>query len=205
LVIEDHEPTLRAMAREVREPFRPVPCEDLAAARKALALLRTRPAGVIVDVRLPDGSGLDLLREIRARYPEVSALVVTGKADADIINTTHLLDAAFAVKPDTLENLRAFLQRLAGPAQPSLRQSIRSFIHAYGLTPREADVLCLLAQGETRAGLARKLGVRESSVKTHLKHILRKTGDADVGELIARLLRAANGDPNERPPRAVND
>jgi DNA-binding NarL/FixJ family response regulator len=193
LVIEDHAPTLRAMAREVRGAFRAVPCADLAAARRAIAQLRTRPVGVIVDVRLPDGSGLDLLREIREQFPGIGALVVTGSADADIINRSHLLDAAFAVKPHTLANLRKFLQELDTPSPP-LVATIDRFIQSYDLTPREHDVLKLLAVGETRARLARKLGIRESSVKTHLKHILRKTGDADVGELIARLLRAVNAD-----------
>ena len=94
----------------------------------------------------------------------------------------------------------------ATPEPPPLEETIRKFIDAYHLTPRESDVLTLLALGEPRSGLARKLGVEESSVKTHLKHMLRKTGDADVGELVARLLRAANGDADAHPaPRPSND
>jgi DNA-binding NarL/FixJ family response regulator len=203
LVVEDDAPTLRAMVREVRGRFRPVPCRTLADAHKEMARLGTAPAGVIVDVRLPDGSGLDLLSEIKKRYPGIGALVLTGKATPEIINRSHLLDAGFAVKPDAFANLRAFLKRLAKPPEPEpepepepqpLADAVKAFIEEYALTKREADLVVLLAQGEPRAELADSLHVGEGTVKTHIKHILKKTGDRDVGELLARILRGANGD-----------
>jgi len=192
LVIEDHAPTLRAMVREIRGRFRPVPCRTIAGARRAVEQLRDAPAGVIVDVRLPDGNGLDLLSEIRELYPDahVGALVVTGKADPEIINRSHLLDAGFAVKPDTLDNLRAFLDRIAaGRPRVPLEGAVERFVAEYALTPREADVVAALAHGQRRTDLADELGVDEGTVKSHIKHILKKTGDADTGELLARLLR----------------
>jgi DNA-binding NarL/FixJ family response regulator len=186
------------MVREVRGRFRPVPCRTLADAHLALERLDGAPAGVIVDVRLPDGSGLDLLSEIRKLFPDISALVLTGKPDPDIINRSHLLDAGFAVKPDALDNLRAFLRRLAQPPvpakQPPLGDAVKSFVDEYGLTKREGDLVALLAQGEPRTELAEGLHVGEGTVKTHIKHILKKTGDRDVGELLARLLRGATSD-----------
>lgn len=183
------------MVREVRGSLRAVPCRTLAGARDAMDQLGTRPAGVIIDVRLPDGSGLDLVSEIRERFPEIRVLVVTGRADPDVINRSHLLDAAFALKPHTIENLRAFLRRLAAPrpGRAPLHATIDGLVVRYSLTPRETDILTALAMGEPRATLARTLGLGEESVKTHIKHILRKTRDRDVGELLARLLRTAAG------------
>ena len=194
LVVEDDAPTLRAMVREVRGRFRPVPCRTLADAQQAIEKLGTAPAGVIVDVRLPDGSGLDLLTEIKKQFPGVGALVLTGRATPEIINRSNLLEAGFAVKPNAMDNLRAFLRKLAEPPPPKqvpLGDAVKWFVEEYGLTKREGDLVALLASGEPRTELADGLRVGEGTVKTHIKHILKKTGDRDVGELLARLLRGA--------------
>lgn len=183
------------MVREVKTRFRPVPCRTIAGARRAVEQLGSAPAGVIVDVRLPDGNGLDLLSEIREHWPDahVGALVLTGTADPETINRSHMLDAGFAVKPDTLDNLRAFLDRIAAdrPRVP-LDDAVDRFVRIYNLTPRETDLLAALAHGERRTDLATELGVEEGTVKTHIKNILKKTGDGDVGELLARLLRGGD-------------
>ena len=173
-----------------------MPCHSIKLARDQLRRLNEERApllGVIVDVVLPDGSGLDFLDDVRRRHPRVSALVMSGQLDPEVINRAHLLDAHFALKPDTLANLRRFLDQLVEPPPPLLA-AIPRFAAAHKLTPREADVLTLIARGVPRAKLARRLRISEESVKTHVKHILRETGDDNVGELVARLLRVAAGE-----------
>jgi len=67
-----------------------------------------------------------------------------------------------------------------------------------GLTPREIDVLRLMAAGETNAGIAARLVISEGTVKSHVKHILRKLGAANRAEAVCRYLRMEAGNTTER-------
>ena len=183
------------MVREVvRADLDPISCHSLAAAREQLELLDGEQVpllGIIVDVMLPDGSGMDFLEHLRGRYPLIPAIVMSGQLEPEVINRAHLLDAHFALKPDTLANLRRFLSQISSPPPPTLLAEVPRFAAEHRLTKREADLLALLACGVTRRNLAHRLAISEESVKTHVKHILRSTGDDNVSELVARLMRVA--------------
>jgi DNA-binding NarL/FixJ family response regulator len=192
LVVEDDAHVGRTIARAL-SPYGSNQIVDTVESAFA-ALDREEFAAIVVDVGLPDGSGLDVLARARARSPEIAALVLSGLADADRLATAHALEAHYLLKP--VDN--AQIQRFAGrvrerhqAAEEKLRDVIVEWEHAYDLTPAECAVLELAASGVSRGGIAPARGVAPSTVKKQVQHLLNKTGDTNLESAAARVLRTA--------------
>jgi ActR/RegA family two-component response regulator len=108
LVVEDDDAIGRALTRIVRAYGEVALATTASDARKLL-----REAGpwraFVLDVGLPDGSGLELLADVRGAFPSTPALVLTGKTEASTINAAFDLDAHYAVKPIEESRVRRFL------------------------------------------------------------------------------------------------
>ncbi|MBX3467090.1 MAG: sigma-54-dependent Fis family transcriptional regulator [Planctomycetes bacterium] len=126
LVVEDDPEVGRLLSRELARYGRPVHvATDLEAAREALG--RQAPAAVLLDARLPDGDGLDLLGEIRARDLHLRVAVLTAYADVDLaVRAMRGGASEFLEKPFTAEQLhelvRGLLQQEEGAARPERRR-----------------------------------------------------------------------------------
>ncbi len=92
LIVEPDQDTANVLSHLCRELRAPQVTRSLAEARRALSM-RSRWAGVIQELVLPDGWGVDLLKEIRAKFPSLPVLVLTSLTDADSINRVHVLRA----------------------------------------------------------------------------------------------------------------
>src|SRR5687768_12204925 len=97
LVVEDDNSVGRALVGAIRASADGELAISLQAARTALE--DRQYTGLILDVNLPDGSGLDLLAAIRATQPALPVLVVTGSIDPAVANRCHVLKAACVFKP----------------------------------------------------------------------------------------------------------
>src|SRR5688500_6056406 len=103
LVLEDDVAVAEALARLVSSRTEALLAGTM---REARALLAKRDlSGAIVDVGLPDGNGLDAVREVRVQRPLLPLLVLTGLSDKAIANRAHALGAEFAYKPPDRENI----------------------------------------------------------------------------------------------------
>lgn len=173
---------------------------DGPAAVRAVAVLR--PEVVLMDVRMPGGDGLTATEQITAAHADVRVLVVTT-FDVDEYVRRALRGGAsgFVLKDSDPEDLvRAVRTVHAGESllAPSVTtRLVRDWVAAEpapastpatgppeGLTAREHDVLVLVARGLSNAEIAAEMVVAESTVKTHVAHLLRKLGRRDRVQLV---------------------
>jgi len=152
------------------------------------AARRLKPDVILMDVRLPDGSGIDACREIRTACPDTQVLFLTSFADDDALLATVLAGAAgFLLKQaDEVGVIHAVEtvangQSIMDPAVTNaLFQRMRSFSnsepnHTGGtLSPQEERVMILVAEGKTNKEIALDMGLSEKTVKNYLSNIFQK-------------------------------
>lgn len=142
------------------------------------------PQVALIDIGLPDGSGIDLIDELNCSHPEVLS-VVTSVFDDD----THLFSAlgagasGYLLKDQSREDLTGMLQRIAEgepPLSPAIARRLLGFFgpredrEATRLTARERDVLGLIAKGYTTARVAEFLNITRNTASGYVKVIYRK-------------------------------
>lgn len=167
------------------------------------AALRLRPDLVLLDISMPQMSGLEALRQIKAQAPEIQVVILTVSDD----DASLLQAVQSGARGYLLKNLNAeeFLDMLAGLQRGEAaltrqmtarllnglaRQSQRQPGPAERLTPREIELLRLVAEGLPNKAIAQRLSVSENTVKYHMKNILQKLGVRNRAEAIAHALRA---------------
>ena len=129
-----------------------------------------RPAAAVVDVNLGGGqSGYEISRELRDRFEGLPVVIVSGERTQSFDRVAGLLLGAadYIVKPFDPDELIARVRRLVVQDEPR-RNSASS------LTPRERDVLRLLADGLNQRAIAAELFLSPKTVATHIQHILAK-------------------------------
>jgi len=188
LVVDDDELVRHAFASVLAGHARVEVAATLEEAERAIA--RERWAGIVLDVQLPDGSGLALLESLRARHVATPVLVVSGLFESSVAERCHALDAECVFKPDVLDALLHFAARAVArfdateartaTTVDTLRQNLK-------LTARETDFLERLARGERRESLASSAGVSLNTAKTMVRRVLQKFDERTV-EAVARAV-----------------
>jgi DNA-binding NarL/FixJ family response regulator len=165
------------------------------------AVRRTSPDVVLMDIRMPRMDGLEATRRILTEVPEPPRIIILTTFDLDryVYRAVSAGASGFLLKDVSPEQLvNAVRQVRAGDAllAPAItRRLIERFAHhtepdealhrdLSALTPRELDVLRLLARGLSNAELARQLTLSETTVKTHVAHILLKLDLRDRAQAI---------------------
>lgn len=192
LIIEDQ----RLVAASIARYLRPIgPSAFAATFAEGDEMLDAHSwAALIVDVSLPGGSGMDLLAKWRRRGNALSALIVTGHVNAELVNQAFDLGAEYVVKPVVGERLRAFAHRAVGSLddrEGRVRAALEAWRVRYQLTPAEMDVLRLSVDGATRDEVAAARGVTQETVKTHVGNLLEKTGRPSLHATVLDVLRGA--------------
>lgn len=191
LIAEDDELVGPILVRALEEHGTTELVTTLEAARQ---VLRTKAfTAVVVDVSLPDGSGLDLITDARLQDPACSALVVSGGVDERRLAEAHHLDAHYLLKPIDTKQLGLFAVRMVArrrQREEKIAALVERWTVEYDLTAAETGVLELAAHGAARAKLAELRGVAPSTVKKQVQVVLTKTGDSSLEAAVSRLLRA---------------
>jgi DNA-binding NarL/FixJ family response regulator len=142
---------------------------------------RRRPDVAIVDIALPGASGVDLIRRLVASEPELGILLYTGLDDSDTL--VAALDCGaqgFALKAGAPEELMEAVRRVGDGGSyldPRLRPLVlrRSTVErVHLLSPREREVLSLLAEGLTGEDIARRLHLSSETIRTHVRNAMEK-------------------------------
>jgi DNA-binding NarL/FixJ family response regulator len=148
----------------------------------------TKPNVAVLDVRLPDGSGVEVCREIRSRWPEIACLMLTSYADDEALLAAIMAGAAgYLLKRVGNANLVAAVrqtgegQSLLDPALTErvlerLRNGPSEDRRLASLTPQERRILELITEGHTNRQIADILILAEKTVKNYISNLLAKLG-----------------------------
>ncbi|KUJ35942.1 Transcriptional regulatory protein DevR (DosR) [Streptomyces sp. MBT84] len=151
-----------------------------------------RPHVAVLDVRLPDGDGITVCRELRSRMPELACLMLTSFDDEDALLDAIMAGASgYVLKQikgaDLVSAVRTVAsgQSMLDPATTArLMHSLRAdpaeqpavAPELAGLSPRERDILALIGDGLTNREIGKKLYLSEKTVKNHISRLLAKLG-----------------------------
>jgi DNA-binding NarL/FixJ family response regulator len=154
---------------------------------------RLRPGVVLMDLQLPGLSGVQATAAICAHDPEARILVFsTFSHEDEILAALNAGAAGYVQKSSTREDLLAALRRVAAGGTslpPELAQRLESQRIRLTVTPREREVLELIASGQANKRIAASMGVAEDTVKRHVTHILEKLGVNDRAQATAEAIR----------------
>lgn len=191
-LVDDHEIVRRGIAELVDAERDLEVVGEAGDVRQALArIAATRPDVAVLDVRLPDGNGIDLCREIRSRHPEIACLILTAYDDDEAVRSAVLAGAAgYVVKDIRGQALVEDIRRVAAgkrllPAAAG-RRVVAEIVATPaapeappldpGLSLRERQVLEFIADGLTNRQIAERLELAEKTVKNYVSGLLAKLG-----------------------------
>jgi two-component system response regulator DevR len=151
---------------------------------------QTRPDVVLMDVRLPDGSGVEACRKIKASHPDARVLMLTSYSDEEAIVGAVMAGASgYLLKQADAERLIQAIReaaagessldpRAAGALLTQFRELSAKQAEAElaGLTDRERRMLALIAEGYTNRAIGEVLHLSEKTVRNHVSQLLRKLG-----------------------------
>ena len=148
---------------------------------------RVKPDVVLMDLLMPDGGGIAAIRELRTTEPQARVLVLSSYVDdAQVFSAIQAGAGGYQLKDiqpealaDAIRDVHAGRPALHAEAQARLMHRAADPPAGSQLTPRERDVLRLLAEGFPNKEIARRLFVSEKTVKTHVSSILQKLGVQD--------------------------
>ena len=193
LLVDDHASSREPLALLLeREPDLMVVAQAGSLAEARGALERTAVDVALVDLDLPDGSGVELIRDLRRTNPEAQVLVVTASADRGM-HARAIATGAAAVLHKSVRTHRIVeaIRRLCGgesllsPQEAIELLRLADQERARGrearsalelLTPRECEVLQLLAEGLSDKEIAERLAISERTVRVHMVNLLAKLG-----------------------------
>jgi len=150
--------------------------------------LRLKPNVILMDVRLPDGNGIEACRAIRATHPETRVLFLTSFADDDAVLATILAGAdGFLLKEVSSEQLIDAVKTVASGQSildPAVTQRVLAKVKSLSapalqekrepLSPQEERVLALVAEGKTNKEIAVSLNLSDKTVGHYLENIFQK-------------------------------
>jgi DNA-binding NarL/FixJ family response regulator len=189
LLVDDHEIVRRGLRVVLSGPGVEVVGEAGTMQDGVALALRLQPALVVMDLRLPDGSGIDACRDIRAELPETQVLILTSYADEDALFSAVMAGAAGYVLKDLDPTRLKDAVRTVGSGgsllDPSLAATLLTRLRktATGhpadesfslLTSQENHILDLIAYGRTNREIADSLHLSEKTVKNYVSQIYSK-------------------------------
>lgn len=189
-LVDDHEIVRRGLSDLIDSAPDLDVVGEAGTVRQALARIEAaRPDVAVLDVRLPDGSGIDLCRQIRSSMPEVACLILTAYDDDAATSAAVLAGASGYLLKNIaamrlLDGIRAVSAghslldtAAAARAASSLRNGSRDDDPRWGsLGLRERQVLALIADGLTNRQIGERLGLAEKTVKNYVSSLLLKLG-----------------------------
>jgi two-component system, NarL family, response regulator DevR len=161
----------------------------------------TRPDVAVLDVRLPDGNGIEVCREVRSRHPEIRCLMLTSFADDEALLGAIMAGAAgYVLKQVRGNSLVADIRRVAkgeSLLDPSVASRVLERLRRpeddgmQDLTGQERKILAFVTEGLTNREIAERMFLAEKTVKNYVSHLLAKLGMARRAEIAAYGARLA--------------
>jgi DNA-binding NarL/FixJ family response regulator len=185
-LVDDHEIVRRGVADLINAEKDLEVVGEASTAKQAVArIAATLPDVAVLDVRLPDGNGVDLCRDIRSAYPQVNCLMLTAYDDDEASYTAVLAGAAGYVLKDIkgqglLDSIRRVARGEVLVDRAVSRRVVETAAAAASplavLSTRERQVLELIADGMTNRQIGEHLELAEKTVKNYVSGLLTKLG-----------------------------
>ncbi|HEX3907953.1 MAG TPA: response regulator transcription factor [Mycobacteriales bacterium] len=197
VLVDDHDLIRQGLRRAFERADDFTVVGEAATVADALAAVESKTPDVItIDVRLPDGNGIDAVRKLRAAHPQLGIVVLTMYAeDEHLLGALEAGASAFVAKDAPADDVVAAARHAAvAPdafSATDLADAMRRRLTppAPPLSPREAEVLGLLADGLAVAQIAKTLYISESTTKTHISKLYDKLGAANRAQALMTAMR----------------
>ena len=148
-----------------------------------------QPDVTLMDLRLPDKSGIDAMIAVRAEFPEARIIMLTTfEGDVEIQRALEAGARGYLLKSMPPKELVEMIRQVhAGKKRipPQLAAQLAEHLGDEDLTAREVEVLDQIARGNRNRDIAEKLFITEETVKVHIKHIMEKLGANDRTQAVA--------------------
>lgn len=191
LVVDDH-PIIREGLQRLFAGTEIIIALEAASPPEALKSLRSGMVDLaLLDVRFPDGDGLELLAQLKGRFPKLPVLMFSAYANPKFIARANSLDAAgYVLKDEPQTRILSVIRQAAQGERCWDREELRRTSVALTaprveqdvvapLTQRETQVLREMALGRTNKQIAQELKISYETVKEHVQHVLEKIGVSD--------------------------
>ncbi|MEU7659111.1 response regulator transcription factor [Streptomyces lincolnensis] len=176
-----------------------------------------RPHVAVLDVRLPDGDGITVCRELRSRMPELACLMLTSFDEEEALLDAIMAGASgYVLKQIRGSDLVSAVRTVASgqslldaATTTRLMRSLRAdpaetatiAPELEGLSPRERDILALIGDGLTNREIGKKLYLSEKTVKNHISRLLAKLGVQRRVQAAVLASQLEQSEPGDRPAR----
>jgi DNA-binding NarL/FixJ family response regulator len=197
LIVDDHEVVREGLRLSLSRTAHIRVVGEAADGRSAIDLVgRRRPNVVLMDVRMPVLDGLEATKELTAKDPSVAVLIFTAYSERSLLARGLESGAkGYILKEAPHDTLVRAIERVAAGdtfIDPALMPSFLSGRERDEmLTPRERQILQLLADGMSNADAAKRLFISQETVKSHVRHILAKLEADTRTQAVAIALRDA--------------
>jgi two-component system, NarL family, response regulator len=194
VIVDDHPVVRFGLATIISLQRDMVVTAEAGSGEEACALCAARPADVVLmDLRLPGLSGVEAIRAIRLAQPNLRFIVLTTyEGDEDIHRALEAGAQAYLLKAMSHAEVTAAIRKVHAGArvipEPVSRTLAGRAPHSQ-LSPRELEVLGLIADGLSNRQIGQRLGITEATVKWHVNIILGRLGVADRTEAIVAALQ----------------
>jgi DNA-binding NarL/FixJ family response regulator len=194
LSVDDHPLLREGLAAIINNQADMELVAQAANAQEALVEFRKhRPDVTLMDLRLPDKSGIDAMVSVLAEFPEARVVMLTTfEGDVEIQHALEAGARGYMLKSMPPKELVEVIRQVhAGKKRvpPQVAAQLAEHMGDEALTEREIEVLSQLAGGNRNRDIAEKLFITEETVKVHVKHIMEKLGASDRTQAVAIGLR----------------
>lgn len=187
LLLDDHEVVRRGVAELVNAEADLEVVGEAGTASEALSMVkRLEPDVAVLDVRLAEGNGIEVCREIRSTHPDVACLILTSFSDDQAMLDAALAGAAgFVLKQIRGNDLIESIRKVAGGAQLLDRATVRLAMGRLKnteegrldtLSPQERRIFDLIGEGFSNRQIAEELFLAEKTVKNYVSNMFSKLG-----------------------------
>ena len=190
LSVDDHPLLREGLAAMINSRPDMVIVAQASNAQEAIQQFRKHlPDVTLMDLRLPDRSGIEALIDIRAEFPEARVIMLTTfEGDVEIQRALEAGARGYVLKSMPPKELfEVIVQVHAGKKRipTQIAAQLAEHLSDEALTTREIEVLGLIAGGNRNRDIAEKLFIAEETVKVHIKHIMDKLGASDRTQAVA--------------------
>jgi DNA-binding NarL/FixJ family response regulator len=194
LIVDDHPLFLEGIATVITYQKDMQLVGRATTARQAIEeFRRTQPDITLLDLRLPDLSGINAAIAIRAEYPDAKVIVLTTfEGDVEIQRALAAGCRAYLLKSTPMEELIEVIRKVHSGRKhlpPQVAENLAEHFEGDALSEREVEVLKRMAEGDRNRDIGEHLRISEETVKVHVRHIMDKLSAKDRTQAVAIGIR----------------